>query len=630
MSAAQLSAALTGLRSALTTVSLPVDLPGAADQRAAAHDLVRQLDDYVLPRLATIDAPLLAVVGGSTGAGKSTLVNSLVGRTVTTPGVIRPTTKSPVLIHHPDDERWFNDERILPGLIRSKVSSHDQSSLQLVAEPSLPKGLAILDAPDIDSVEARNRILAAQLLQAADLWLFVTSAARYADAVPWDFLQQAEQRRAAVAVVLDRVPPAAMSDVPTHLGQMMTERGLADSPLFAVPETATDAEGLLPDSAVSPIRGWLATLAGDSRTRQEVVMQTLDGAIASMTRRVPAVADAVDDQVEALASLREDARKAYAEGARQVAVQSADGTLLRGEVLARWHELVGTGEFMRALDQRLSWVRDRVWGTIVGKPPEVDKMKVAVESGLEALVREEGEAAAERAEAAWRSTPAGRALLARHATVHGREELARASSEFPTKVARAIRDWQGDVIELVSEEGMDKRSRARLLAFGVNGAGVALMVAIFAHTGGLTGAEIGVAGGTSVVAQRLLEGIIGDDAVRSLAERAKADLDARIEALMASEEARFEALLASLETDEGQAASLREAAAAVEAARGQGYSDERAVTRGVETAGELTATTSEPVITVQQVRGENHEVVEAELVEGAPSASAAQRRGEER
>ena len=185
------------------------------------------------------------------------------------------------------------------------------------------------------------------------------------------------------------------------------------------------------------------------------------------------------------------------------------------------------------------------------------------------------------------------------------------------------------MIELVAEEGMDKRSRARLLAFGVNGAGVALMVAIFAHTGGLTGAEVGVAGGTSVVAQRLLEGIIGDDAVRSLAERAKTDLDSRIEALMASEAARFEALLASLETDEGQAASLREAVAAVESARTEGYTDERAVTRGVETAGELTATTSEPVITVQQVLGDDHEVVEAELVEGAPSAGAAQRQGEE-
>ena len=39
----------------------------------------------------------------------------------------------------------------------------------------------MLDAPDIDSV-VQNRQLASQLLAAADLWLFVTSAARYADA----------------------------------------------------------------------------------------------------------------------------------------------------------------------------------------------------------------------------------------------------------------------------------------------------------------------------------------------------------------------------------------------------------------------------------------------------------------
>ncbi len=54
----------------------------------------------------------------------------------------------------------------------------------------------------------RNRSLAAQLLAAADLWLFVTSAARYADQVPWGFLKQAADRSAAVAIVLDRTPPA--------------------------------------------------------------------------------------------------------------------------------------------------------------------------------------------------------------------------------------------------------------------------------------------------------------------------------------------------------------------------------------------------------------------------------------
>ncbi len=37
-----------------------------------------------------------------------------------------------------------------------------------------------------------------------------------------------------------------------------------------------------------------------------------------------------------------------------------DGTLLRGEVLARWQELVGTGEFMRGLQARVGRLRDRV------------------------------------------------------------------------------------------------------------------------------------------------------------------------------------------------------------------------------------------------------------------------------
>ena len=560
-----LETALVELRGAVAPVTYPLPLAEAAESQQAIAQIVSQLDDYVLPRLATIDAPLLAVVGGSTGAGKSTLVNSLVGRRVSTPGVIRPTTRAPVLVHHSSDARWFADDRILPGLARSTGARNDARSLQLVVEDSIPPGLALLDAPDIDSVVSENRALAAQLLAAADLWLFVTSAARYADQVPWDFLRSAAERSAAVAVVLDRVPPRAMAEVPPHLGQMMTERGLAGSPLFAVPETAVDSEGLLPVPAIQPIRGWLAALAADKVSRTQVVYRTLEGAIGSLTVRVPQLADAYADQIEATAQLRAEADHSYAEAVRTVQVQTADGTLLRGEVLARWHEFVGTGEFFRALEQKISWLRDRLVAAVKGQPPEVDNLKVAVESGLESLIRGEGDAAAERAESSWQANAAGRVLLQR-----AREDLSRSSVDFDRAADRAIRDWQGAVLDLVADEGMAKRSQARFLAFGVNGVGVALMIVVFAHTGGLVGAEVGVAGGTAVLAQRVLEAVFGDQAVRRLAETAKADLDERIEALMSAELLRYHRVIDALELQPETVDRLRQASEQVLVARSGG------------------------------------------------------------
>jgi len=590
-------------------------LPGAAEQRRAVREITSQLDDYVLPRLATIDAPLLAVVGGSTGAGKSTLVNSLVGRRVTAPGVIRPTTRAPVLVHHSLDAEWFTDDRILPGLARSTGDRKDARSLQLVAEDSIPAGLAILDAPDIDSVVVENRELAAQLLAAADLWLFVTSAARYADAVPWDFLNSAAERSAAVAVVLDRVPPRAMTEVPAHLGQMMSERGLGGSPLFAVPETTVDDQGLLPASAISPIRGWLARLARDQASRAEVVHRTLDGAIGALAARAPRLARAVDEQAEVVEQLRAEVDHSYAEAVRTISVQTADGTLLRGEVLARWHEFVGTGEFFRALEHKVSWLRDRVVAAIKGEPPGARNLKVAVESGLEALVRQEADAAAERAEASWQANAAGRDLIGRTSA-----DLTRSSPSFEQSAARAIRDWQGAVLDLVADEGMGRRSKARFLALGVNGVGVALMIVVFAHTGGLVGAEIGVAGGTAVLAQRVLEAVFGDQAVRRLAETAKAELDSRIEALMAGELLRYHAILDGLGVDPEQATRLRSTAQAVEAARAEGLP--QAVQAGPVHDQALVAADERPAIEATRVRElpelysvGTDDIVDAEIVE---------------
>jgi energy-coupling factor transporter ATP-binding protein EcfA2 len=555
----QMLTALVQLHHALQVPVLPLDLPGAADQRAARAEMVDQLEDYVIPRLMTIDAPLLTVVGGSTGAGKSTLVNSLVGTRVTEPGVLRPTTRSPVLVHHPDDGRWFGQERILPDLERTTRATGDPQALQLVPAATVPAGLAILDAPDIDSVEERNRALAAQLLAAADLWLFVTSAARYADQVPWGFLKQAADRSTAVAIVLDRTPPEAVDTVAAHLARMLASRGLKDSPLFVVTEGAVDDDGLLPPAAVSDIRGWLESLAASADARAAVVKQTLEGAIRSVARRAYVVADAVDEQVAATASLRADVQGVYAEQVSAIRDASADGTLLRGEVLARWQEFVGTGELLRSLESTVGRLRDRLVNAVKGKPQQVERVTVAVESGLETLLLEHAETAAERAEASWRSVAHGRALLD-----SAPQDLGRASRDFRRNAERAVREWQQGVLDMVRSEGSDKRTTARFLAYGVNGLSVALMVVVFAHTAGLTGAEAGIAGGSAVLGQKLLEAVFGDQAVRSLAERAKKDLDARVGVLMAAEERRYLGLVDALGVDPSSPDLVRNAARRVD------------------------------------------------------------------
>lgn len=559
---AELLGALSRLLTDVTAAPLGLEVPGVGPARTARAEIVDQLSDYVIPRLVQLEAPLLAVVGGSTGAGKSTLVNSLVGERVTESGVLRPTTRSPVLVHHPADAEWFQPDRILPELPRTQAVTNDVHALRLTASTGVPQGLAILDAPDIDSIDEGNRLLATQLLAAADLWLFVTSAARYADQVPWDYLGRAAERSTSVAVVLDRTHADAVVEVRGHLARMMTSRGLSDSPLFTVPESAVGEDGLLPREAVAPIIGWLRDLAADPEGRSAVVFGTLDGAVRHNVMRAHTVADALDEQHAAARQLHDDVTRTYAAAEQELARKTADGTVMRGEVLARWQEFVGNGELLRSVEERVSRIRDRLVDQVTGKRTRSAEVSEAVESGLQTLVVEQLESAAEAVYRAWTSTEAGRALLV------DTRGLDRASRDVRVKAERLVRDWQAEVLDLVRAEGADKRLTAKFLAFGVNGIGVALMVVVFVGgSAGLTGAEVGVAGGTAVVAQKLLEAIFGDQAVRTLAERAHASLATAVERLVETEQRRYLALLQDPVLVEAAQARLREAARRAEYAR---------------------------------------------------------------
>ncbi len=380
-----LAESLITLRDAVEATRFAVKVPGADEATRSARALVDQLDDYVLPRLKQLDAPLLAVVGGSTGAGKSTLVNSLVRTVVSPAGVLRPTTRSPVLVCHPDDAAWFSESHVLPGLSRTTGATGNHQTLHLAPSQALTAGLAFLDAPDIDSVVEANRELAQQLLAAADLWLFVTTAARYADAVPWDLLNVAQERGTALAMVLNRVPPGVEHEVSGHLREMLRDHGVKDPTLFVLPETTLEA-GLLPEPIIGPLQVWFTGLAASAEQRAAVVRQTLDGALTSVWPRASELADASDDQATAVEELRASARAAYAAAVSHVSTGISDGALLRGEMLARWQEFVGTGDLLRALENRVGRLRDRLTAAISGRPPRASQLKVALESGVTQLI----------------------------------------------------------------------------------------------------------------------------------------------------------------------------------------------------------------------------------------------------
>jgi energy-coupling factor transporter ATP-binding protein EcfA2 len=325
--------AVRDLRRDVRATSFPLQIAGVDDARAARTRLLDQLGEHLLPRLEELSAPAIVVLAGSTGAGKSTLVNSLLGTEVSEAGVLRPTTRQPVVAYHPADADLLVGH---PALEAVKVVQHDL----------VPRGIALLDAPDLDSVLASNRATAHRLLEAADLWLFVTTAARYGDALPWRVLAGAMERGASVAMVLNRVPPESLVTVRGDLLVRLRARGMQGVPLFVIPDVGPH-EGLLDPAAVAPIKRWLTMLAGPDRARS-VIARTLRGSLGALRPWVDAQAEAVQDQVDAAGTLRAEIDRGLRGPAHAAAASLAAGSVADGAVRARWAQLAaGSGPFAR-------------------------------------------------------------------------------------------------------------------------------------------------------------------------------------------------------------------------------------------------------------------------------------------
>ncbi|KJY26530.1 MULTISPECIES: dynamin family protein [Streptomyces] len=432
----QLLDALSALRDRVASVRLPLPLPGAPRARQTRAELLAQLDDYLVPRLKAPEAPMLAVVGGSTGAGKSTLVNSLVGRQVSEAGVLRPTTRTPVLVCHPDDHHWFAGMRVLPDLMRVWAPQDEEDllparkgrppgtrrgattrELRIETVSTLPRGLALLDAPDIDSLVVENRTLAAQLICAADVWVMVTTASRYADAIPWHLLRTAKQYDATLIIVLDRVPHQVLAEVSRQYGALLNRAGLGDVPRFTVPELPESAGGggLLPASAVAPLLAWLSHHVQDPAARQYAVGRTALGALDSLRRRMPELASAVAAQHAAAVRLTSAVEDAYRREGKRVQGRLDSGAVLAGDALTRWR----------------------------GYPLDTsaDELLDSLAESLAALLQCAVAAADERIAEVWRREPAAGAV-----------PLPGPDREAAERIGMAVRRWRRVLEELAEEE----------------------------------------------------------------------------------------------------------------------------------------------------------------------------------
>jgi energy-coupling factor transporter ATP-binding protein EcfA2 len=536
-----------------TALRLRVASAPDEDREARAENLRRHVEEYLVPRAADLDAPLLVVLLGSTGSGKSSLLNALVGAPVSPSGVLRPTTRRPVAVAHRDD---------LVGRIARLA---DRAELDVRANQGARRGLVIVDAPDFDSVESENRDQALALLEVADLVVFVTTATRYADQVPWAVLERARARGVPLLAVINRMPAergdaeAVAADFRQLLERgRLGEQAVSGSGILevvAVPEGAIDpARDALEAGAVAGVRDALDRLVSSHEERRAVALRGLAGALKGIREAVEAVAGQVDEEQRAIAELRAAANRAYAGSRSAVAEELKRGTFLRAEVLRQWQDFIGAGQVARFLAEGIGKVVATIRSLIEpGPPAPATEVREAAFSDLTALTLQHADTAAQRTATEWSNDRYGSLALAAN------EGLWRASPELAKRIADDLDDWALDVGERIRIMGARRKGWAQAASIGVNAIGTSAVLAVFVHTGGLTGAEVGITAATAVVNQKLLEAIFGEANVAAFVAQAREELDAILDGVFADEHRRWSATLGET-GDPALAGELRDAA----------------------------------------------------------------------
>jgi energy-coupling factor transporter ATP-binding protein EcfA2 len=608
-----LEAALLNLRKRIAAIPLVFQIAGSDEVKIERGKLLSQIDDYLLPRVRRSAAPLLVALVGSTGAGKSTLVNSIVGVPVSATGVRRPTTNSPVLACHPDDIDWFAENNFLPTLPRVRQEGLARPGrdglLVLAASDGMPRGIALLDTPDIDSVVQAHHEFAYQFLDASDLWLFMTSASRYADGPVWEVLQHARERKASLGVVLSRVPQTYRSELTGHFSAMLDANGISAENRFVIEQTPL-IDGMLPADAYQPIRDWLTETATQSDRRVAVLSQTMSGVLDTFKTRVPAMAGHVEAQVVLRTELRRAVETAYQSAFDEAGVALKDGTLLRGEVLARWEDCMVGGDLRPRRGAKPAKSATRKGKRARRGPSRPAALNTALRSAVESFIVSVADRAAEAVDGSWRADPAGAVLLAGAAAERARDVRAkqvfesvfgpagqsssdladvdikdadvikaadaaqasafsRSSPDLALRAARAVGAWQDHLARLMEAE--ETRSAVRRISFDGEALSLVVLVAMLSEeASGLPPPASAESEDGSIYTgpRRMLTSVFGETMLAELLAQARTDLSDRVRLLLDEELVRFvEVIDAAGACDDVAAIRLYQAEFSLEAVR---------------------------------------------------------------
>lgn len=521
--------------------------PRSSPASTRATQLADHLKGHLRVRVNSLDAPLLVLIVGPTGAGKSTVFNTLAGRPASPVGVLRPTTRSAVLLVHPSDR---------DVMVQGTLAGIEDDRIRIVEEHGLHPGVALVDAPDIDSIEHANRELADRLVEAADLGFFVTTATRYADRAAWSVLERIRQRGLPLIVIVNRMPPNVLEqrEVLRDVDRLLAgsdfgdvlESGVAEPPRVnaAEPETLGITEGdieshgdMLRPAAIAPIKRRITRLRDDRDARVALAARALAGSLAGLGDLLEQIADDVDHEAIDVEALR---RMMALEFGRRLDDLRADvrrGTMLREEALRHWQAFVGADQMTRFFSRGIGRIRGAIAEFLRPTAAPVEEVRAATTDDLVVAASSRVADAARRTATAW-STDAAMADA-----IDGDPTLWGPSDDFEGRLRARLDQWIEGIATEIAARGRPKRRLAQGASIGVNTLGTGVMLGTFIHTGGLTGAEVGVAAATAFLNQKLLAALFGEAAMVELIEDARRRLEAELSETFEIEQERFGRLL---------------------------------------------------------------------------------------